>query len=368
MIDYLNLVDQYQLIRESFLSRLDAALNANQFILGEKVDQFEENFSKYFHLPNCLGLSNGTDAIVLALEALNVGCGDEVIMNANTFASVGMAVCRSGAKSLFCDTNPETLQMDISSIEKLINKKTKCIIATHLFGSGCEILAIQTLCRRYELKLIEDCSQAHGLQIAGSPVGSFGDIGIFSCHPVKNLGAAGDAAVLCAQSRNVYDKIRIARNNGKTVIEDHQWGLNSRLDPVQAIFLNLKIKNGVFEKEIQTRRALSGIYFNELASCVFFPKQLDPVYHIFCVLLRDTQTRKIIMSHLKKHEIGYKIHYPIALYNQAWYKERFPDDQKKYQVYRSQDLQSRIISLPLHASLNQNDVMQVCNVVKGAFK
>ena len=226
------------------ISNISRLIKDKNFIGGDEVKKFEENFSKFNESKYCLGVANGTDALEIALESLDIPKNSEVIVPNFTFLSPAEAVVRGGYKLVLADINLNDFTISLESLKKLVTKNTSALIVVHLFGNPCNMTEIKKITAKNGIKIIEDCSQAHGAKFKGKVVGNFGDIGTFSFYPTKNLGAFGDSGAIVTNKKNIFEKAQKIANHGRVATYDHLLaGRNSRLDSIQASVLNLKIKN-----------------------------------------------------------------------------------------------------------------------------
>ncbi|MFH1318793.1 MAG: DegT/DnrJ/EryC1/StrS family aminotransferase, partial [Candidatus Omnitrophota bacterium] len=243
MIPFVDLKTQYESIKEEVAAGIGEVLNKANFILGDAVSSFEEKFAAYCDSKYAVGVASGTDALHLAVKALDIGSGDEVITAANTFVATVLGISYSGAKPVLVDVDPNTYNIDLDKAEAAITPKTKAIMPVHLFGRPVVMDKLIALAQKYNLKIIEDAAQAHGAVYQGRKTGSFGVMGCFSFYPGKNLGAYGDGGAIVTSSKELYDKLKMMRNYGSPKKYYHDFmGYNSRLDTIQAAVLNVKLK------------------------------------------------------------------------------------------------------------------------------
>ena len=295
MIKFLDLKKINSKFYPNFKKKLNQNLNDSQFILSDYSKKFEINFSKFIGSKYCAGVGNGTDAIEIALEALDLKKNSEVIVPANTFVATAEAVIRSNLKLRFCDIDQDKLGFDLNQLKKLVNKKTSAIIVVHLYGIPDKMTEIVKICKKNNLKLIEDCSQSHGSKYKNKNVGNFGDISTFSFFPGKILGGIGDGGACITSQKSLYNKIIKIRNHGRIKKFDHNIvGRNSRLDSINAIFLDIKLKN--LKNEIAIRSKQFEIYKKKLKynKNIKFPKyKLDDIISI-CYLSIFINTKRDI--------------------------------------------------------------------------
>ena len=254
------------------------------YIEGEEDEAFEKAFAEYCHTDYCVGSGNGLDALMLALKALNVGEGDEVIVPSNTYIATALAVTYVGARPVFAEPDIKTFNIDPSKIEEAITEKTKAIMPVHLYGQPCDMDPIMEIAKKHNLFIVEDCAQAHGATYKGEIIGSFGDAAGFSFYPGKNLGALGDAGATVTSNKDVADKIRALGNYGSDYKYHHIYkGNNSRLDELQAAFLAAKLP--LLDKVNEERRRVARLYSEGINNpeiiLPYVPEYANPVWHIY---------------------------------------------------------------------------------------
>jgi dTDP-4-amino-4,6-dideoxygalactose transaminase len=262
-IPFVDLAGQFDEIRDDILGAMETVLRGAQFILGEEVERFESAFAHYCGVDHCVGVANGTDALHLALRALDVGPGDEVITAANTFIATAIAIRSAGATPVFVDVHPRDHNLNPEHLDEALTDKTKAIIPVHLYGQPANMAPILAFAARHGLKVIEDSCQAHGARYKDQPAGSFGDAACFSFYPGKNLGAYGDGGAVVCKSRDVAERVRLLRNYGQRHKNEFvTLGYNSRLDTLQAAVLLVKLKH--LEAWNNLRRCSASLYSNLL--------------------------------------------------------------------------------------------------------
>jgi len=333
--------------------------NSSLHILGPNVQNFELKFAEYIGVNHCLGVANGSDALVIALRAIGVKKDDEVA----TVANAGFYTCAAlnliGAIPVFIDIDPDSLLIDPIDLEKkLITSNIKAVVVTHLYGQAAPIKDVIKLCSKSGIKVIEDCAQAHGAQLDGKKVGSFGDISTFSFYPTKNLGAVGDGGAVLTNDGQIAKIVKKIRQYGwgeKYSIEIEN-GTNSRLDELQAAFLLAKLED--LDNWNQQRISIAQQYVNafEKSKVKALKNTLKGVAHLFVVLTDD---RDKLVEHLTKNSIQSGIHYPISDHKQAIYKEKFKDTNLPV-TDRSVD---KILSLPIYPGMKQEEIDHVIKVI-----
>ena len=286
------------------------------YIDGLEDETFEKVFAEYCGTEYCVGVGNGLDALILSLKALGMGEGDEIIVPSNTYIATALAVTYVGAKPVFVEPKIETFNINPEKIETAITDKTKAIMPVHLYGQACDMDPIMAIAKKYGLKVIEDCAQAHGATYKNRKVGTFGDVAGFSFYPGKNLGALGDAGAVVTNDKELADKIRALGNYGSDYKYHHIYkGNNSRLDELQAAFLAVKLPH--LERMNVERRRIADRYLTEINNpTVFLPiveKDMVPVWHIFGIRCKERDT---LEKHLNGEGIGTNKHYPIPMHLQ----------------------------------------------------
>ena len=280
-IPLVDLQAQSKAIREEVLEGVAGVVDSCAFILGPQVAEFEKQFAEYCQAEHCVGLASGTEALHMALRALDIGPGDEVITAGNSFAATAFAIAYVGAKAVFVDVDPEDYNIDVSLIEQAISEKTKAIIPVHLYGQPARMKEIMEIAKRHNLRVVEDSAQGHGAEIDGKRVGSFGDINCFSFYPGKNLGAYGDGGAITTNDSELADKIRLLRNYGQKVKNRHDMlAFNCRLDTMQAAVLLVKMK--YIEQWTDQRAQVAQWYREALQDVdVTLPHQHENMRHVY---------------------------------------------------------------------------------------
>lgn len=314
MIRFLDLHKQYLGIKEEMDAAIASVIEQSAFIGGPGVKRFEQAFAAFQQAEHCVGVGNGTDALEIAIEALDLPADAEVLVPANSFIASAEAVTRSGARVVFCDTDPHDFTIDVARLAQRITPKTAAIIAVHLYGHPCDMDGLLSVAQTHDLKIIEDCAQAHGAEYKGRRVGAIGDVGCFSFYPGKNLGAYGDGGAVVTNDQTLAEQVRMIANHGRLAKYDHQFeGRNSRLDGLQAAVLSVKLKH--LESWTVRRIELADEYLAGLAGVkgLELPRRSPDVrqaYHLFVV---RTSKRDALKAYLADREIQAGIHYPKAL-------------------------------------------------------
>lgn len=360
MIKLVDLFRQYKSIKPEIDSAIRNVVKSGVFIGGEKVSEFEKNFAKFIGTKFCLGVGNGTDALEIAIKALKLPVGGEVIVPANTFVATAEAVVRNNLRLVFCDCNEDNYTISISDLKRKISKKTAAIIAVHLYGYPCQMAEIRKIADK-RIKIIEDCAQAHGAKYKNKIVGSLGDIGIFSFFPAKNLGAYGDGGAIVTNSKILADSCRLIANHGRADKFTHIIvGRNSRLDSLQAAILNLKLK---YLSNWNRQRVKNAKYY--LKKLFDIPNLVlpsvnnwsEPVYHQF--VIRHPE-RDRLKKYLENNGIEIGIHYPKALTQQPAFKKIV----KKQKAPMAEKIAGQILSLPVAEHLARKELNKIISVIK----
>ena len=338
----------------------DRVFDASWYIEGKEDEAFEADFARYCGTKYCIGVGNGLDALMLALKALGIGEGDEVIVPSNTYIATALAVTYVGAVPVFVEPRIETFNIDPERIEAAITKKTKAIMPVHLYGQACDMDPIMDIAKRCDLKVIEDCAQAHGATYKGRKVGTFGDAAGFSFYPGKNLGALGDAGAVVTNDEELASKVRALGNYGSDYKYHHIYkGNNSRLDELQAAFLAVKLRH--LDRMNEERRRIADRYLREIVNpAVILPhveKDMVPVWHIFGIRCSD---RDKLEKHLNDAGIGTNKHYPIPIHLQECYKD-LGFSRGAFPI--AEEISMTELSLPMYYGMTEEEIGAVIAAV-----
>lgn len=330
------------------------------YIGGKEDEAFEAAFAAYCSRQYCIGAGNGLDALMLALKALNIGQGDEVIVPSNTFIATALAVTYVGAVPVFVEPDIRTYNIDPAGIEEKITPKTKAIMPVHLYGQPCDMDPIMRTAKKHGLYVIEDCAQAHGAVYKGKVIGSFGDAAGFSFYPGKNLGALGDAGAVVTDDPALAAKIRALGNYGSDYKYHHIYkGSNSRLDELQAAFLSAKLPH--MDRVNENRRAAAGKYLagikNPLIRLPYVLPETEPVWHVFAV---RCSRRDDLAAFLEEKGIGTNKHYPIAMHLQECYKDLGIE---KGSLPVAEEISATELSLPMYYGMTDEEIQYVIDCV-----
>lgn len=330
------------------------------YIEGKEDKKFEETFAKFVGTDYCVGTGNGLDALMLALKALDIKEGDEVIVPANTYIATALAVTYVGASPVFVEPDIRTFNMNPNCIEEKITDKTIAIMPVHLYGQPCDMDPIMEIAKRHNLYIIEDCAQAHGATYRGKQIGTFGDVAGFSFYPGKNLGALGDAGAIVTNSKEVAEKVRALGNYGSDYKYHHIYkGNNSRLDEMQAAFLSAKLPHLVRmnnERRFIAERYLKGIT-NKQINLPYVPDYANPVWHVFGV---RCERRDDLERYLNENGIATNKHYPIPVHLQECYKDL---GLQKGDFPVAEEISETELSLPIYYGMTHEEIEYVIEKV-----
>lgn len=376
MISLCDVSLQYQSLKKEIDAAMQEVAAAGHYILGPNVKAFEAEVAAYCQCQHAVGVANGTDALHLALRALRIGPGDEIITTPFTFVATTEAIGLVGATPVFVDINPRSFNLDPSRIEAAITPRTKVILPVHLYGQPCDMDPIMELARRHGLYVVEDCAQAIGARYQGKRVGTFGDIGCFSFFPSKNLGCLGDGGLVTTNDSKLFERVEMLRRHGGRVKYHHEeLGLNSRLDELQAAILRVKLPH--LDEWNRLRRERAYRYNHLLAGCepVVRPAEqggaqlispestadapsanLTPVYHQYTIQVEE---RDALMAHLVERQIGNAIYYPVPL-NRQKVHAGLPVSSMPHAEYAA----GHCLSLPMFPELTDRQQQTVVEAVE----
>lgn len=361
MIPILDLKRQYAQIGSEIEKEVTEVLRSGSYILGKHNTALQEEFSEFVGTKHAVTLNSGTDALHLALRALDIGAGDEVITVAFTFVATTEAIGIVGAAPVFVDIDEDTFNIDAKEIEKAITPKTKAIIPVHLYGQPCDMDIIMDVAKRHNLYVIEDCCQAVGATYKGKKVGSFGDIGCFSFFPTKNLGAMGDGGIAVTNSQYLKDRMIALRNHGGAVRYYHdEIGVNSRLDEIQAAILRVKMN---YINEWNEKRRKNAYRYNELFAKypeVQTPKELKDTYCVYHQYTIKVPNRDEVHKLLQEAGIGAMLYYPVPLHLQKVHAHL---PQKEGSLPKTEKDTKLVLSLPMFPELTEEEQKTVVNTV-----
>jgi len=338
----------------------DKVYTRSWYIKGIEDEVFEKAFAEYCGTKYCVGVGNGLDALMLVLRVLDIGEGDEIIVPSNTYIATALAVTYVGAKPVFVEPKIETFNINPELIEEKITGRTKAIMPVHLYGQACDMDSIMEIAKRYRLKVIEDCAQAHGATYKGRKIGTFGDVAGFSFYPGKNLGALGDAGAVVTNDLELAEKIKALGNYGSDYKYHHIYkGNNSRLDELQAAFLSVKLPH--LDRMNIDRRRIANRYLMEITNPkVVLPiveKDMVPVWHIFGLRCAE---RDALEKHLNDRGIGTNKHYPIPMHLQECYQD-LGFEEGDFPI--AEEISKTELSIPMYYGMTDEEISYVIDAV-----
>ena len=354
-IPYVNLKTQWKIEKKSLLPIIEKVLSEGDYVNGGEIDKFEANVAKICSRKFAVAFNSGTDALTMGLKLLNIKKGDEVITPPNSFISSTTSIAHVGAKPVFADVLDDQ-NIDPKEVEKKITKKTKAIMPVHLTGRICEMNQLKKISKKYKIPIIEDAAQSIGSKYYNKPAGSFGDIGCFSAHPLKNLNACGDAGFMVTNNYNYYTQAKKFRNHG---LEDRslvkKYGFISRMDVLQAAILNYRLKN--LKTIIKKRRNNANFYYNNLNRNFYkLAEEKEYQFNSYHTFVVQVENRGNLIKYLNSKKIGTAIHYPIPIHLQPaskylkYKKGSFPET----------EAQSRkILTIPIHQNLSLKELKKI---------
>lgn len=364
-IPFLDLKAQHVCIKKEINEAVNSVIHDSAFIGGKYVRSFENKFSQIHNVRYTLGVGNGTDAISIALFAVGVKRGDEVITAANSFIATSEAISLAGAKVVFADCDGRSYTIDPNRIEEKITSRTKAIIPVHLYGQPSDMEKIAAIAKRYGLFVIEDAAQAVLAEYKGRKIGSFGDMAAFSFYPGKNLGALGDAGAVVTNRRGFFKRASMYADHGRLSKYYHAFeGTNSRLDGILAAVLAVKLK--YIKKWTHQRRKIAKLYASLLNDCdrIILPEEMDYSKHVYHLYVIRTPSRDRLFRHLRDKGIEAGIHYPVALPGLPAYKHLHCDRADFPVSFR---LAREVLSLPLYPEMTEDQVEYTARTLKSFF-
>lgn len=352
-IQFLDLKKQYNQIKEEVLPKIEQVLDDTAFSGGKYVDEFEGSFAKYCETNYSVAVNNGTSALHLAMLALGIGEGDEVIVPANTFVATAWGVSYANATPVFVDCNPDTWEIDTTQIEKKITTKTKAIAGVHLYGQPFDIDAVKKICEKHNLFLIEDAAQAHGAYYKGKRIGQFGEMACFSFYPGKNLGTYGEGGGITTNNEKYFKHLQSLRNHGSIVRYYHdEIGYNMRMGGIEGAVLSVKLQ--YLDNWNNRRKEIAKMYQKGITNTKIKmqaqPDFADSVYHLFVI---TTENRDNLQKFLNEQGIFPGMHYPVPCHLQKAYAHL---EYKKGDCPNAEYLAEHCLSLPMYAELTNEEV------------
>ncbi len=353
---------QFQDIKDEIVGVITEVLESSQYILGPKVMELEKKIALYHGVTEALGVASGTDALHLAVEALGVGEGDEVITTPFTFFATAEAIMYTGATPVFVDIEPDTMNIDPVEIEKKITDRTRAIMPVHIFGHPADMNSICALAKKYNLKVIEDCAQSFGAEINGKKTGSLGDAGCFSFYPSKNLGAFGDGGMILLNDAEVAADVRKLRNHGSKGMYRHECiGFNSRLDEIQAGILLVKFRH--IDHYNDLRRQKAALYKSLLSGNVELPAERAGCMHVYHQYTIRSNNREKLKKILHEKGVSSVVYYPIPVHLQeavsvlGYEKGDFPV---------AEEASEKVLSLPIYPELEESSIREIAEIINHA--
>lgn len=349
----------FYMYQEEFEAKALEVLRSGWYILGNEVKAFEKEFAEYTGAKYCVGLASGLDALWIAFKILGIGQGDEVIVQGNTYIASVMGITMNGATPIFVEPD-EYYNIDASKIEQRITERTKAILVVHLYGQASNMAPIVQLCKKYNLKLVEDCAQSHGASFDGKKTGTFGDIGCFSFYPSKNLGAFGDGGAIVTNDAKIAEDVRVFRNYGSEKrYYNKVVGANSRLDEIQAGLLRVRL--GHLEELAKEKEHICKRYINELNNeLIELPKIREGATHIWHQFVIRSDYRDKLMEYLERNNIGTIIHYPIPPHLSEAYAYL---GMKAGDLPITEKYANSVLSIPLYNGMTKEEQDYVIDVI-----
>lgn len=357
MIEYESLAHSNRAYMADLEDAAKRVIRSGWYVLGEEVSAFEDEFAKYLGAKHCVGVANGLDALILAIEALDLPKCSDVLVASNTYIATILAIVRAGHKPVLVEPELETFNMDPSRLAAALTPRTRAVCVTHLFGKTCRMDAIGAFARAHGLKVVEDCAQSHGARLGEKMTGTFGDAGCFSFYPTKNLGAIGDAGAVVTNDDALADRLRHIRNYGsKQKYVNRYIGSNSRLDELQAAVLRVKLRH--LDEMTAHKRVLAEIYFAELPDWVAKPVRRPDEYDVFHIFGIRYLQRDALRQFLLAQGVKTEVHYPIPPHRQEAMKAILSGD---YRI--ADELHQTELSLPISAGHGPEVIQYVCNTI-----
>jgi dTDP-4-amino-4,6-dideoxygalactose transaminase len=352
---------QFKAHEKEIRAAIEKVLASGWYILGEEVKAFEREFAEFIGVKYSIGVANGTDALSLALKACGIGQGDEVITVSHSAVATVAAIEMIGAIPVFADIEPTSRCIDPAKILPLISGSTKAIVPVHIYGQPAHMIEIKNIADKYNLKVVEDCAQAHGAAISGKKVGTFGDAAAFSFYPTKNLGAIGDGGAVVSNNSDVADKCKWLREYGwKERYISFIKGGNSRLDEIQAAILRVKLRYLASDNE--KRRDIALKYNNAIKHTnILPPAAISGTLHAMHLYVVESDDRDDLQQFLTQNKIGSARHYPMSIHLQPAYKDRIRGSEN---LVQTEMLYKKILSLPMYPELSELQVGKICDTIK----
>lgn len=363
-VPFLDLQAQYRSIKGELDSAIQGVLDKSAYVLGPAVAEFEKNFAAYCHAKECIGVNNGTNALLLALRALGVGPGDEVITSANTFIATAAAIAHAGATPMLVDVDPVSRTIDPKLIEAAITARTKVVIPVHLYGRTADMDPILAIAAKHKLAVLEDSAQSHGAKYKGRVAGSIASIAAFSFYPGKNLGAYGEGGAVTTSDPDLARRVRMLRDHGSEKKYYHELlGYNARLEGIQGAVLNAKLRH--LDKWNTERNRVARRYNELLAGGPVTIPDMHPDYvQVFHLYVIETDRREELQQFLQTQQISTLIHYPVPIHLQNAFSQL---GKKRGSFPVTEKMADRIVSLPMFPELSDEQIQFVAAKIKEFF-
>lgn len=368
-IPLLDLTRQFKEIKTDIMNYLESVCDSQQFILGKEVEALESDICTFIGAKHSVGVTSGTDALIMGLKALGVGEGDEVITTPYSFFATASSIARVGAKPIFVDVEKNSFNIDCSKIQSAITKKTKAIMPVHLFGQCADISYILDIAKANNISVIEDCAQSIGATFQGKQSGTFGDVGCFSFFPSKNLGAFGDGGLVSTNSQDIYQTLKMDRVHGSKIKYYHEFiGGNFRLDALQAGVLRIKLR--LLNSWTEGRRRNAKLYQellnrdskeNNISSYINLPQELPERYHVYNQFCITAENRDELAKFLKESGIGVEMYYPLPLHLQKCFEYL---GYKEGDFPIAEELAKTSLALPIFTELTTDEISYVFSKIK----
>lgn len=349
----------FYMFKEEFEAKALEVLRSGWYVLGNEVKEFEKEFADYIGAKHCVGLASGLDALWIAFRILGIGKGDEVIVQGNTYIASVMGITINGATPVFVEPD-EYYNIDADKIEEKITERTKAVLVVHLYGQASNMKKIVDICKKHDLRLVEDCAQSHGAQFEGQTTGTFGDIGCFSFYPSKNLGAFGDAGAIITNDDSIAENVRVFRNYGSEKrYYNKVVGANSRLDELQAGLLRVRLNH--LDELIDEKKVICEKYLEELKNDkIILPDIRDGAIHIWHQFVLRTEYRDELIEYLDNKGIGTIIHYPIPPHMSEAYRYL---GVKKGSLPITEKYAESVVSIPLYNGMKQEEQSYIIDAI-----
>lgn len=360
MIDYENLAHS----NSAYMAELEEAatrvIRSGWYVLGQEVGAFEAEFANYIGVKHCIGVANGLDALIIAIEALRLPNKSSILVASNTYIATILAIVRAGHQPILVEPELETFNIDPANLARSLTPNTRAICVTHLFGKSCRMDAICAFAMEHGLKIIEDCAQSHGAKLSGQMTGTFGDAGCFSFYPTKNLGAIGDAGAIVTNNDELANILRHTRNYGsKQKYVNEYIGVNSRLDEMQAALLRVKLRH--LREMTDHKRKLAEIYFEKLPNWLKLPRRRDDEYDVFHIFGVRHRRRDELRAWLLEQGVKTEIHYPIPPHRQKAMQGILSGDWPIAEEQHATEL-----SLPISAGHSGVEILSICEILNAS--